>query len=74
MVSELNAICDIVFSSISFSCRMRTLARSVFFFFLLNMYIFFMTQNKITAFTSAIIVVFNVIKNARVAPTLDLDT
>lgn len=33
-----------------------------------------MTQNKITAFTSAIIVVFNVIKNAHVAPTLDLDT
>lgn len=33
-----------------------------------------MIQNKLTAFTSAIIVAFNVIKNARVAPTLDLDT
>lgn len=72
MVSELNAICDIVFSSISFSWRMHTLARSFFFFFLI--YIFFMIQNKLTAFTSAIIIVFNVIKNARAAPTLDLDT
>lgn len=33
-----------------------------------------MIQNKLTTFTSAIILVFNVVKNARVAPTLDLGT
>lgn len=33
-----------------------------------------MIENKLTAFTPAIIVVLSVIKNARVAPTLWLGT